>query len=199
MRASIVGKGGFYPCERGSASGDGDRKDRVSFSEGWRENGANRGAFHGLRRHQPTRRTLRTAVRDGRRSPGGSWRAPRTGRRGAGLPCRISLDDAKPGETLILVNYEHQSAPTPFRASHAIFVREGVEPVAAVDEMPPALRRRLLALRAFDADGMMRAADIVEGAQARGLIEKLFENPEIAYLHAHYAKWGCYAARIDRA
>jgi hypothetical protein len=116
-----------------------------------------------------------------------------------GFPCRISLDDAKPGETLILVNYEHQSAPTPFRASHAIFVREGVEPVAAVDEMPPALRRRLLALRAFDADGMMRAADIVEGAQARGLIEKLFENPEIAYLHAHYAKWGCYAARIDRA
>jgi hypothetical protein len=116
-----------------------------------------------------------------------------------GFPCRISLDDAKPGETLILVNYEHQSAPTPFRASHAIFVREGVEPVAAVDEMPPALRRRLLALRAFDADGMMRAADIVEGAQAQGLIEKLFENPEIAYLHAHYAKWGCYAARIDRA
>jgi hypothetical protein len=116
-----------------------------------------------------------------------------------GFPCRISLDDAKPGETLILVNYEHQSAPTPFRASHAIFVREGARPVATVDEMPPALRRRLLALRAFDADGMMRAADIVEGAQAQSLIENLFENPEIAYLHAHYAKWGCYAARIDRA
>jgi hypothetical protein len=78
-------------------------------------------------------------------------------------------------------------------------VREGARPVATVDEMPPALRRRLLALRAFDADGMMRAADIVEGAQAQSLIENLFENPEIAYLHAHYAKWGCYAARIDRA
>jgi hypothetical protein len=114
-----------------------------------------------------------------------------------GFPCRVSLDDAAPGETLILVNYEHQPAPTPFRASHAIFVRDGVEPVAT--EMPPALRRRLLALRAFDQDGMMRAADIVEGAQADGLIATLFENPEIAYLHAHYAKWGCYAARIDRA
>ncbi len=65
--------------------------------------------------------------------------------------------------------------------------------------MPPALRRRLLSLRAFDADGMMIAADIVEGAQAQGLIERMFEDPRIAYLHAHYAKWGCYAARIDRA
>ena len=116
-----------------------------------------------------------------------------------GFPCRVSLDDAQPGETLILVNYEHQPAPTPFRASHAIFVREGVRPVATVDEMPPALRRRLLALRAFDDSGMMLAADITEGSEAGALIARLFEDPSIAYLHAHYAKWGCYAARIDRA
>ncbi len=116
-----------------------------------------------------------------------------------GFPCRVSLDDAEPGETLILVNYEHQSAPTPFRASHAVFVRENVEPVATVDEMPPALRRRLLSLRAFDADHMMIAADIVEGVEAGTLIARMFADPDIAYLHAHYAKWGCYAARIDRA
>lgn len=116
-----------------------------------------------------------------------------------GFPCRVSLDDARPGETLILVNYEHQSAPTPFRASHAVFVREGVAPVSTTDEMPPALRRRLLSLRAFDETGMMIAADIVDGAEAEGLIAQLFENSRVAYLHAHYAKWGCYAARIDRA
>ena len=116
-----------------------------------------------------------------------------------GFPCRVSLDDAAPGETLILVNYEHPPAATPFRASHAVFVREGVEPVATVDAMPPALRRRLLSLRAFDADHMMIAADIVEGVDAGTLIARMFADPNIAYLHAHYAKWGCYAARIDRA
>lgn len=116
-----------------------------------------------------------------------------------GFPCRVSLDDARPGETLILINYEHQPAPTPFRASHAIFVREGVSPVRTVDEMPPALRRRLLSLRGFDDSGMMRAADITQGATADQLIETMFEDPAIAYLHAHYAAWGCYAARIDRA
>src|SRR5437588_360549 len=42
-----------------------------------------------------------------------------------GFPCRVSLEDAEPGETVLLLNYEHQSADTPFRASHAIYVREG--------------------------------------------------------------------------
>lgn len=116
-----------------------------------------------------------------------------------GFPCRVSLDDAAPGETLILVNYEHQPAATPFRASHAVFVRKNAEPIATVDAMPPALRRRLLSLRAFDADHMMIAADIVEGVDAGTLIARMFADPDIAYLHAHYAKWGCYAARIDRA
>lgn len=28
---------------------------------------------------------------------------------------------------------------------------------------------------------------------------RFFSNPAVAYLHAHYAKRGCYAARIVRA
>jgi hypothetical protein len=30
-------------------------------------------------------------------------------------PCRISLSDAKPGDELILVNYEHHSVTSPYR------------------------------------------------------------------------------------
>ena len=41
-----------------------------------------------------------------------------------GFPCRVSLVDAEIGETVLLVHYEHQSARTPFRASHAVYVRE---------------------------------------------------------------------------
>jgi len=44
-----------------------------------------------------------------------------------GYPCRVSLADAEIGETMILVNFEHQSADSPFRATHAIFVRENAE------------------------------------------------------------------------
>jgi hypothetical protein len=41
-----------------------------------------------------------------------------------GYPCRVSLADAEVGETVILLNHEHQPAESPYRASHAIFVRE---------------------------------------------------------------------------
>ena len=114
------------------------------------------------------------------------------------FPCRVSLEDAKPGERLILLNYEHQPADSPFRASHAIYVREGATPTATTDDLPPVLRRRLLSLRAFDEQGMLRDADVTQGADAEPVIVRMLADPDVAYLHAHYAKPGCYAARIDR-
>ena len=116
------------------------------------------------------------------------------------FPCRVTLDDAEPGETLILLNHEHQPADTPFRSRHAIYVREAAQgPASTTDALPPALRRRLLSLRGFDATGMLRDAEVIEGAAAGPVIERMLADPDVAYLHAHYAKPGCYAARIDRA
>src|SRR5664280_3247991 len=41
------------------------------------------------------------------------------------FPCRVEMRDAAPGETVLLLNHVYQPADTPYRASHAIFVREG--------------------------------------------------------------------------
>jgi len=68
-----------------------------------------------------------------------------------------------------------------------------------VDEVPDVLRVRPLSLRAFNAGGLMLDADLVDGTQVETLIERLFANPDAEYIQAHYAKRGCYAARIDRA
>lgn len=117
-----------------------------------------------------------------------------------GFPCRITLDDAEPGETVLLLNHEHLAVDTPYRARHAIFVRESaVAPARVENVLPPALASRLLAIRAYDADGMMIDAEVIEGAEAVPLIERFFDNPRAAYLHAHNARRGCFAARIDRA
>jgi Protein of unknown function (DUF1203) len=117
-----------------------------------------------------------------------------------GFPDRIEVRDLQPGETALLLNYVHQPADTPYRASHAIFVREGATAAYdAVDQIPEAIRIRAISLRAFDAAGMMVGADLVDGADMEGAIGRLFDRAEVAYLHAHYAKPGCYAARIDRA
>jgi hypothetical protein len=117
-----------------------------------------------------------------------------------GYPDRIEMRDASPGETVLLINHVSQPADTPYRASHAIFVREGAdEAYDRVDEVPDVMRLRLLSLRAFDKDGMMLDADVVEGKDIEAAIARLFANPNVDYIHAHNAKRGCYSGRIDRA
>ena len=116
-----------------------------------------------------------------------------------GYPDRIELRDAEPGETLILLNYVHQPADNPYHASHAIFVCEGAETAYdRINEIPDAMRLRQISLRAFDADDLMVDADLVDGREMESVIERFFADPHIAYIQAHYAKRGCYAARIDR-
>lgn len=116
-----------------------------------------------------------------------------------GFPDRIALRDAEIGESVLLLNHVHQPADTPYRASHAIFVAEaGGTAYDRVGEIPEALAIRPLSLRAFTADGDMIDADLAEGASLEPTILRLLANPATAYIHAHFAKRGCYAARIDR-
>ena len=116
-----------------------------------------------------------------------------------GFPCRISLTDAGPGDEVILVNYEHLAVASPYRASHAIYVRPGEKQFDAIDEVPAMLRRRLLSVRGFDSEGMMTNADVVDGTDLETLIERLLSDARTQYLHAHIARPGCYAASIERA
>ena len=115
-----------------------------------------------------------------------------------GFPCRISLTDAEPGDEVILTHFEHHAVASPFRASHAIYVREGAEPaVLAVGEVPVMLRSRLLSLRAFDAAGMLLEADVVDGRELDPVLDRMVQRA--AYVHIHFAKPGCYAARAIAA
>jgi hypothetical protein len=116
-----------------------------------------------------------------------------------GFPCRVTLGDVEPGEPVILLNYEHLPVDSPYRASHAIYVSGAARAFDEVGVVPQAMRDRLLGLRAFDLNGMMVDAEIAEGRVVEPLIARLLGRPEVAYLHAHYARRGCFAARIERA
>lgn len=117
-----------------------------------------------------------------------------------GYPCRVSLEDAQPGETVYLLHFTHQTATTPFRASHAIYVREGVKMADLPQgEIPLMIRQRIISLRAFDSDGMMVNADVADGVDVAARIESLFRHPCTEYIHLHFAKQGCFAARVGRA
>ncbi len=116
-----------------------------------------------------------------------------------GFPCRVSLQDAEVGEKVLLMNYEHQPLPTPFRSSHAIFVREWASQAKPDrNEVPEMFRHRLLSVRAFDASGMMIDADVIDGERLESLIEYLLANKSTDNLHIHNARLGCYAALVER-
>ena len=116
-----------------------------------------------------------------------------------GFPDRIEMRDAEIGEQLLLLNHESVTDDTPYKAAHAIFIREWAETTYREEnEIPDVMFNRLLSLRAFDGDGMMVDADVAKGADIVVLIERLFENPHTAYIHAHNAVRGCYSGRIDR-
>ncbi|MBI1361802.1 MAG: DUF1203 domain-containing protein [Alphaproteobacteria bacterium] len=117
-----------------------------------------------------------------------------------GFPCRVSLCDAEPGTRMLLLNFEHQPAATPYRSAHAIYVAEDArEAKPGVDEIPDQLRSRLISARAFSADGMLLDADVAQGDDIAPMFERLLASDNAAYLHAHFARFGCYAARVDRA
>jgi len=113
-------------------------------------------------------------------------------------PCRVSLTDATPGDEVILVNYEHHAVASPYRMRFAIYVREGEKTFDAIGAVPDLLRRRTLAVRGFDDNGMMTGWELIEGVWLEEAIERQFAEPRTRYLHIHFAAPGCYAARVER-
>ena len=121
-----------------------------------------------------------------------------TAERKPGYPCRVTLEDAEPGETLLLLNWRHLDADSPYRSDGPIFVRESATATRAVrNAIPEQQRSRLLSVRAYDGDDGMRDADVVEGVALEALGARFFADARLAFLHVHNARRGCYACRID--
>lgn len=117
-----------------------------------------------------------------------------------GYPCRVSLEDARPGDELLLLSWEHQPAASPYRASGPVFVRRGAKrAVLPPGVVPPYVSRRLISLRAYDRAHMMVGAAVREGADAVRELERMFADPAVAYVHLHNAKHGCFSCLAERA
>jgi hypothetical protein len=117
-----------------------------------------------------------------------------------GWPCRISLEDANAGEELILLNHVSHDVATPYRSAYAIYLRSVANQKAEyINQTLPVFDGRPMAFRAFDARGMQKGAVLALLGRADAKIRELFENQEIAYIHAHNAAHGCFSAKVERA
>ena len=116
-------------------------------------------------------------------------------------PCRVSMDDAEIGEELLLLNFTHLKTTSAYQAKGPIFVRRhAIEAKVFVDELPPMLLQahRLFSVHAFDSTDRMIDAEVIDSMQLQAQLENFLCNPQVSYLHVHFARRGCFAARVDR-
>ncbi|MGH8032746.1 MAG: DUF1203 domain-containing protein [Luteimonas sp.] len=115
-----------------------------------------------------------------------------------GFPCRVTLEDAEPGETaaVAVAAPRRRHAVSRRRADLRARDRAGKrarpqrDPGAAAQ--PAAVGARLRCRR-LDA-----RCEVVDGVDLDALIERFLADPRIDFLHVHNARRGCYACRIDR-
>ena len=117
-----------------------------------------------------------------------------------GFPCRVSLADARVGDELLLLPFEHvPHAESPYRAGGAIFVRRGVPRAAlAPGDLPPYVTRRTMSVRAYDAGHRMVAGEVWAGEAVREPIERLLADASVVTVHLHNAGRGCFSCRVER-
>ncbi|MFC0771940.1 DUF1203 domain-containing protein [Terrimonas alba] len=117
-----------------------------------------------------------------------------------GFPCRVSLQDADIGDEVMLLPYAFHQTQSPYRASGPVFVRKDAETAQLEsNQIPLMLQHRLLSVRSYDADGMMKGSTVIEGKELAEHLSTIFDNINISYIHIHNAKAGCYNCVAKRA
>jgi len=94
-----------------------------------------------------------------------------------GFPCRVSLEDAQIGEEVILLPYSHHKTTSPYQASGPIFIRKKATTATfETNQIQQMLNHRLLSLRGYDKNGMMKEASVVEGNTLKESIIRLLKT-----------------------
>jgi hypothetical protein len=128
-----------------------------------------------------------------------------------GEPCRDALRRARPGEELILASFSPFTASGPYHEYGPVFVlAQPATPAteeAARDRLPLEplshgwpegyLRDRFV-LRAYSAAEEILDAAMVTPAEADETVKGFLRRPEVAFVHARFPLFGCFACRIDR-
>ncbi len=116
-----------------------------------------------------------------------------------GYPCRVSLQDAAVGETIILTAFAHHAVSSPYQANGPVYIRKNAETAKpTMNEIPAMLLHRQLSVRAYNRTAMMLSSRVTDGHKLNEVIQDCFADAEVDYLHIHNAGPGCYNCAVQR-
>jgi hypothetical protein len=113
-------------------------------------------------------------------------------------PCRHCLKWAEPGERMVLFPFASIPAGHPYSEIGPIFVHVApCERYRAVEKYPAEFREGR-AVRAYNSQHDMMAAEVANGVGPEALIERFLQMPETAFIQVRSASRGCYTMGIER-
>lgn len=119
-----------------------------------------------------------------------------------GEPCRDVLRRARPGEELILASFSPFAKSGPYKEFGPVFLLANESDEQADRSAFPTgsgyLRERFV-LRAYSQEESIVEAAMLTPEDFDATLEKFLASPEVAFVHARFPTYGCFACRIDRA
>jgi hypothetical protein len=116
-------------------------------------------------------------------------------------PCRHCLQLTKPGEDQrILFTYDCFDGVESLPLPGPVYIH--AEQCERYDEnagFPPDIRSRNITFNAYGEGRRLVKQQYVDNGAVERVVEELFADPEVAYLHVRSTPAGCYTFRIERA
>jgi hypothetical protein len=112
-----------------------------------------------------------------------------------GESMRCCLRDARPGEELLLFNYQPPVPVSPYREIGAVFAHAVAcdGPDAEGGGYPADWRGRPQVLRAYDRRGWIHPNTRVhDGSDPEGAIAEVLADPEVVQVHSRNVAYGCF-------
>jgi len=120
-------------------------------------------------------------------------------RASGGEPVRDVLRRVEPGEELILGSFTPFAKSGPYKEFGPIFVLANPsDETTRRDALPDAYFNERFVIRAYSHDEAILDAAMVTKPEAQETIDRFLTRPDVAFLHARFPTYGCFACRIDR-
>lgn len=114
-------------------------------------------------------------------------------------PCRSCLATFEKGkEERILFTYDPFAGLDPYPSPGPIFIHRDECPTWDAGSFPPELRDLPLTFEGYGAERWIVARERPAGEDVEAVIERLFANPEVRYIHVRNTEAGCFIAQVER-
>ncbi len=120
---------------------------------------------------------------------------------GEGNPCRHCLRDIKAGVEMLILAARPFEALNPYAETGPVFLCAHCEPYLDILQMPPVLEfRKQHLLKGYSALGRIvtGTGEIVQTPEIDAYLNRVFGNPDVAYVHVRSDTNNCFTLRIDQ-